>query len=143
MKRTQQKDPVSWSLYEVIGVVRIANEQRQSSKGLVYLHLLSVTLVLLPNTCAASVLQEKPCFHSQSAPPFLSLPLPPSLTLLSPSSRFPSNRHTSLVHYYSPGFTKTRIIALLSTTVSREAGERRTRRRRRKEMQATSYGRTK
>lgn len=62
--------------------------------------------------------QEKPCFHSQSTP-LLLLPHKPFPTLSS-SSCFPSNRHTGLVHYYSPGFTKTRIIALLS--VSAEVG---------------------
>lgn len=44
-------------------------------KGLMHLHFLSVTTVLLTNACAASVLQEKPCFHSQCTPP--STPPPP------------------------------------------------------------------
>lgn len=94
--------------------------QMRSCKGLMQLHLLSVSAVLLTAACAASVPQEKPCFHSQSTP--LLLPPLPSHPSLPSSSCFPSNRHTDSVHYYSPGSTKTRIIALLSTTVSGEAG---------------------
>lgn len=65
--------------------------------------------------------KKSPVF-TQSTPPTPLPPYPQTLRSLSLSfSRFPSNRHTGLVHYYSPGFTKTRIIALLSTTVSGEA----------------------
>lgn len=87
---------------------------------------------MLPTaTRAASVPQEKPCFRSQSTPPTTppsssfspSSPFPtnPSLRSLS-SSCFPSNKHTGCVHYYSPGFTWTRIIAPLATTVSGGGG---------------------
>lgn len=100
-------------------------EQRRSRKKRCkeLKHLLSVTTVLPTATRAASVPQEKPCFRSQSTPSSSPFPTNPSLLSLS-SSRFPSNKHTGSVHYYSPGFTWTRIIALLSTTVSGEAGER-------------------
>lgn len=88
-------------------------EQRRSCKrckGLKQLHPLSVL-----HQCR----KKTPFFHSQSTPP--PFPTNPSLPSLS-SSSFPSNKHTGSVHYYSAGFTWTRIIALLLTTVSGEAG---------------------
>lgn len=58
---------------------------------------------------------------SSSFSPSSPFPTNPSLRSLS-SSCFPSNKHTGCVHYYSPGFTWTRIVAPLATTVSGEAG---------------------
>lgn len=156
MKHTQRKNKQfskGFNEWCHVALIRMADElfdtERRRSckgcKGLTQLHLLSVTTVPLTAACAASLPQEKPCFHSQSTPTSSSsssssctssfpsnpsLPLPLSLSLS--SSCFPSNKHTGSVHYYSPGFTKTRIIALLPTTVSGEAGRQEGREKERK-----------
>ena len=105
MKHTQRKNKQfskGFNEWCHVALIRMADElfdtERRRSckgcKGLTQLHLLSVTTVPLTTACAASVPQEKPCFHSQSTPHLLLLLL--LLHLLLPLKPFPSLASLSL-----------------------------------------------